>query len=119
MDSGKISEWFFKKLIKRKEFRKLVVITHSLMTYYEEKYPSLKGFIQVAPDGADPVNENIKPCSSTKFGNQITVGYVGHLYQGRGVDILVDMAKKVSLGRYTLLLEVLKRDINLLEKKIR
>jgi len=116
MDSGKISEWFFKKLIKRKEFRKLVVITHSLMTYYEEKYPSLKGFIQVAPDGADPVNENINPVALPNSGTRLQVGYVGHLYQGRGVDILVDMAKK-CLWADIHFVGGTQEDINLWKKK--
>jgi len=93
IDGGRLSEWFFKMLLKRKELYKLVVITHALKAYYEENYPELKGKIQVAPDGADPVPENVQLIDLPNKGNRLQLGYVGHLYEGKGMEVVVELAK--------------------------
>jgi glycosyltransferase involved in cell wall biosynthesis len=94
MDSGKIKQWFFNRLIKRKELKKLVVITHALKSHYEEYYPILKGRIHVAPDSADIVPSCTKPIEFPDRGKRMQVGYVGHLYRGRGVELIAEIARR-------------------------
>lgn len=82
----------FKSMISKKSFSSLVVITHSLKEYYLEKYPQLSGKVIVAPDGADPVGDEVKPLNMGADSGRIQVGYLGHLYPGRGIDIIIELA---------------------------
>jgi glycosyltransferase involved in cell wall biosynthesis len=86
----------FEYLIKSKYFIKLVVISNALKNMYLESRYLDNEKIQVAHDGADEVlDANIK---IKLFGdnNSLKVGYVGHLYNGRGIDIIAGCAKKIK-----------------------
>lgn len=95
IDSGARYEKQFQRLITKKSFKKLVVITHALKEYYEQRYPLLVGKIHVAPDGADEFPENVEPSDlgTEKNSERLQVGYVGHLYAGRGVGLIYQIAK--------------------------
>ena len=83
----------FKKIIISKYFKKLIVISNSLKRMYLENGYLNNSKIQVAHDGADEVvNYKIK---RNLFGNKnsLKVGYVGHLYKGRGIDLIIECAK--------------------------
>lgn len=90
-DQGAIAEYIFRKVIKSKKFFGLVVITKSLKKYYEKVYPCLVGKIIVAPDSADPVmseGEEEKLFVESNF----SVGYTGHLYPGKGMEVIYKLA---------------------------
>lgn len=91
-ESGRISNWMFEQIILSKQTRKFVVITEALKKYYLHNYSQLEEKIQVAPDGADPMPESVIPVELPNKGKRLQVGYVGHLYQGRGIDIILSMA---------------------------
>jgi glycosyltransferase involved in cell wall biosynthesis len=91
-DSGKISEWMFNRLVLSHRLKKLVVITHALKEYYLTNNPRIKCPIQVAPDGADPVPEGIEPVDLPNKGKRLQVGYVGHLYKGKGMEVISKLA---------------------------
>lgn len=82
----------FRNMISKKNFKNLVVITHSLKAYYLANFPQLKGKIIVAADGADPIAPDTEPFDFKNDKNRMQVGYVGHLYPGRGVDIIIELA---------------------------
>ncbi|MCD6107573.1 MAG: glycosyltransferase family 4 protein [Caldisericaceae bacterium] len=92
-DNGRISEWMFRRLITHTKFRKLVVITSALKEYFEIKYPQIGEKIQIAPDGADPVPESTKPVILPNKNKRFQVGYLGQLYQGKGMEIVAKLAK--------------------------
>ena len=87
---------FFKKLIKNKYFKKLIVISQVLKDIYLENGFLNNEKIQVAHDGADQVF-NFKN-KKDLFGdpNNFKVGYVGHLYKGKGIEIVAAIARKVK-----------------------
>ncbi|KIH75415.1 Glycosyltransferase involved in cell wall bisynthesis [Geoalkalibacter ferrihydriticus] len=91
-DAGKISDWMFRKIIKDPNLQKLVVITNALKDYYEKNYPATRNKIQVAPDGADPIPPDIEPVVFPNAGKRLQVGYVGHLYRGRGIEHIASLA---------------------------
>jgi glycosyltransferase involved in cell wall biosynthesis len=96
IDAGKsvgLDTRMFKRMIANRHFLSLVVITHSLKEYYIENFPQLEGKIIVAPDGADPIDVMTKPFDFTCDKNRLQVGYVGHLYPGRGLDIIISLSK--------------------------
>ncbi|MDJ0704391.1 MAG: glycosyltransferase family 4 protein [Leptolyngbyaceae cyanobacterium MO_188.B28] len=90
-NSGKIASWLFNELLKQKSFSYLVVITQSLRQWYLKNYNIPTDKILVAADGADlPKNtehdqiDSFSPQSADTF----RVGYVGHLYPGKGMEII-------------------------------
>lgn len=91
---GHIQEFFFKRLTNKAQFSNLVVISDALREYYIEQYPHLTESIFVARDGADPVNDSIQPIEFENPNERLQVGYIGHLYQGRGMDIIAKMARR-------------------------
>lgn len=92
MMSGKLQGWFFRKLIKRNEFIKLVVITESLKNNFIKSYPELKNRILVAPDGADEVESDLVAVHLANKASRLQVGYVGHLYSGKGMEVISKLA---------------------------
>lgn len=82
----------FKRMIVNKNFLTLVVITNSLKDYYLENFPLLEGKIIVAADGADPVAPGTQAFEFEDNEKRMQVGYVGHLYSGRGIDIIIELA---------------------------
>ena len=86
----------FKRLIKNKYFKKLVVISQALKNMYlENGYLSINK-IQVAHDGADEVVNFDDKINLLGDKTSLKVGYVGHLYKGRGIEIIIECAKQIS-----------------------
>lgn len=84
------------KLFSCKNFKRLVVISDALRLEYLKLFPKLRGEqIIMAHDGADiPEDRNFLSSNFTLQGrnNTIRVGYVGHLYPGRGIEIILRLA---------------------------
>lgn len=90
-----IDKIVLKLMIQQNSFIKLVVISDSLKSMYK-KITSFKNCkIDVAHDGADKPKDN-KKITSIKNSQRLNVGYTGHLYQGRGIDIILEIAKKID-----------------------
>ena len=81
-----------KRFIRSKIFRNLIVITEPLKDIYLQNFfmPSHK--ITVLPDGADmPTVKN----NAIDFNNdKLNVGYTGHLYKGRGINLIIELARR-------------------------
>jgi glycosyltransferase involved in cell wall biosynthesis len=90
---SKIVRYFFNSLSKSSKLLKLVVITHALKDYFEKNFPHLTGKIQIAADGADPVGNTSTTKSSVINRKRFNLGYVGHLYKGRGIDLIIELAR--------------------------
>jgi len=90
-ETGFLSRLLFNKIILKKKFIKLVLITYSLKEHYLNKYPNLINKIQVAPDGADLISYDVCPVDLPNK-NRLQVGYVGHLYPGKGMEIISKLA---------------------------
>ena len=89
---GTKAEKIFMSLLKKKSLNKIVVISHALKENLCLEYHIADTKIIVAADGSDPIpNNNPKP----KIEKSTTsVGYVGHLYPGRGIEIILDLAEE-------------------------
>lgn len=88
----KKGETVFDKMILSKSFKRLVVISAALQRIFEETYPQLSDKILVAHDAADI--DEVKHASPVEVTDRLRIGYVGHLYRGRGVDLILDLAKR-------------------------
>ena len=86
----------FKKLIKNKYLKRMIVISQALKNIYLEKGYLNNNMIYVAHDGADVIenfNDKIKLYGSK---DNLKVGYVGHLYKGRGIETIIECAKQLN-----------------------
>ena len=108
----------FKKLIKNKYFEKLIVISNELKKMYLERGFLDDDKIQVAHDGADQViNLNYK---INLFGdkNKLKVGYVGHLYKGKGMEVIESISRKLDDDIEIHIIGGLDEDIKMWKEKI-
>ena len=86
----------FKQLIKSKYFEKLIVISHALKNIYLQKKYLNKIIIQVAHDGADEIKNFDSKVKLLGCKEKLKVGYVGHLYKGRGIETIIECARKIN-----------------------
>lgn len=83
-------------LLGRRNFQRLVVISAALKEMFCADFPGLAPErIVVAHDGADLPKTPVQPFPLGGRDGVLKVGYVGHLYAGRGIDIVVDVAREI------------------------
>ena len=86
----------FRRLIKNKSFLGLVVVTKALKDWYIKHFQLPQEKVFVAADGADlpsssyDLHENIDLSDISKAGHN--VAYVGALYDGKGMEIVLPLA---------------------------
>lgn len=86
-----LNRWMFRILERMGRLSHLVVISQCLKELVAPE--SRVRPIVVAHDGADLPPEGVAPVELP--GHGFPVGYVGHLYQGRGVDLMLELARRV------------------------
>jgi len=86
---------FFHLLLKSKNLEKIIVVTHKLKEYYINTYKINGDKIIVCPNGADEVTNSEKNDTLRKRKEVLQVGYVGNLYKGKGMEIIVEVASKM------------------------
>jgi len=99
MPSGRLGPLYFREYLRSRPRNPLVVISSRLKQLVLEQYASRDSFpILVAPDAVDLRKYAGLPNSSEarrRLGrpvDQFTVGYFGSLYEGRGIDLVVELA---------------------------
>lgn len=91
-DDGRLALYLFERLIRSSSFRTLVVITDALRYHFLQTWPELEDRIVVAPDGADPLARAIEPVELGLSETSMQIGYTGHLYAGKGAELVVNLA---------------------------
>lgn len=82
-------------LFRRPGFRRLVVISAKLKEMYLQELPTLPAKkILVAHDGADAPDLKTPPAIE-KTGGRLQIGYIGHLYPGRGIELVLEAADQL------------------------
>lgn len=91
LESNNLSYYFLKNLFKNKK-TKIIFISKELFKIYKQKIGKPNSYI-IAHDGSDDIfTENfVKNITNNR---KLSVGYCGHLYKGRGMDLIVKLAKK-------------------------
>ena len=99
---------YWSMLVGAKGFRRLVVISDALRRIMTEQYPQIADLdVIVAHDGVDIARfSNIPPPEAAKRAAgrdpaRPIAGYAGHLYEGRGIDVILDCAR--ALPHWTFL----------------
>lgn len=103
------------RLFKSKNLIRLTVVANKMKEIYERMgVPSYRIF--VIRNGTSEVTDNTNISGIVKNG-QFNVGYVGHLYPGKGMEIIADIAPKV-VNTCIHIVGGLEEDINLWKTKI-
>lgn len=100
MPSGTMGPWLLRKFLAAKGARRLVVNTCNLQTNIEAAFPDASKLIVLAPNGVDLqryANLPTAPEAREQLGlpDGFTIGYTGHLYAGRGISLLLELAHKL------------------------
>jgi glycosyltransferase involved in cell wall biosynthesis len=83
----------FQKLVKHKNFNSLVVISQALANHLCERFDIPKDKITLAPSGAEIIQDTKELPPFEKNENRPVVGHIGHLYKGRGTDLIIALAQ--------------------------
>jgi glycosyltransferase involved in cell wall biosynthesis len=84
----------FRWMIRSSGFRYMSVNCASLKNCILDHIPEMKGRIVVAHNGADALAQDLKPAMLGENGRP-RVGYVGHLYPGKGFEIIPPLAARL------------------------
>lgn len=85
--------FMFRKFLKLKKERiKLITISNKLREMYCEKYSLEKKSILVTQSATD-LFDNKKLPDIKPLENKINIGYIGSLFKGRGIEIIIELAK--------------------------
>lgn len=83
-------------LTKSKSFVNLILITRQLKKEYEKIEWLKKELIRVVPDGAKRNYRDKKKINLPGRASALKVGYVGHLYKGKGVEVIEHIAGRME-----------------------
>lgn len=125
LPQGTAGKWLLRRFTGGRGARRLVAISAHLLEGLEHDFPSLshpaagrQDFTLVAPDGVDldRYADLPDPAAARQWlaegtegepvhlaQNEFVAGYSGHFYPGRGVRLLLDLAKRLPNVRFLLL----------------
>jgi glycosyltransferase involved in cell wall biosynthesis len=84
----------FGKLVSSTRLSRIIVNSHALKHNVATNFPDVKDRLLLARNGADPAPpDRGQPLPVRRRDKQMMVGYVGHLYPGRGMEILRELAQ--------------------------
>ena len=103
MPASLSGRWLFHSFIQGGGARRLVAITRTLAVDLSDRLGAPDGspFTIIAPDGVDleRYSDLPSPVEARKAlgmaAQHFTLGYTGHLYAGRGVDLMLEMARRL------------------------
>ncbi len=109
MPSGMLGKRLFKLFLSGKGARGLVLITQALANAIIKRYPQLEKspLIQIHPDAIDieryaGLPSPQKARKQLKLPDKFTIGYTGHLYKGRGIDLILKLAHELPSSNFLL-----------------
>ncbi len=86
--------YLFKKLLKHKNFNRLIVISNPLKRHFISSGLSDNEII-VLPDGASVPKGKMVSINSIISASRLKIGYFGSLYSGRGVELIIELARLI------------------------
>ena len=109
---GRLGPTTFSLLLRRRYLKAVVVISHALLSELTESWPHLADRVPVvvAPDGVDLERfEHVPPpdVARARLGMEpahgFVAGYAGHLYPGRGIELILDVAGALPEVRFAII----------------
>jgi len=124
MPSGKMGPRLLSVFLRARGGNGLVVISKALVKAITQRYPIQENDprIHISPDAVDleryiDLPSPSKARKSLGLANGFTVGYTGHLYAGRGISFILDLAEKKKNMQF-LLVGGRREDVKRVEREI-
>lgn len=83
----------YKALVKCRSCLGTVVVSQALKEYFVTEFSLDPDRVIVAADGSDPLPSLQMPSPFLKRPSRKNIGYIGHLYPGRGIDVIAGVAR--------------------------
>jgi glycosyltransferase involved in cell wall biosynthesis len=97
---SKKTVYFLKNILSKSRVKKLIVINTALKDYFLRNFDlSEKLKIQINPDASDKLFILKKRLHKLNI-KKNSVGYLGHLYQGRGIDLIIKLAENLPKNNF-------------------
>ena len=94
--SNAAHHWLLRGMLRDRQRFRLVAITDALRERYLEDFPELQhDDVLIAHDGAVLLAEQEASVIDVRQSDDITVGYVGNLYPGKGMELIVELAAQM------------------------
>ena len=100
--TGKLGPWLMRRFWRSSTSKRMLVTTRPLRDAVEMvaglTFP--EDAVQIAPNGVDPSQyESLPDATEARrqlgLEDKLTVGFTGHVYPGRGADLLFELAKRM------------------------
>jgi len=98
-DNKGFNDYFFKKFVENSKNMKMIVNSNELKKMYHNSCSISLNSILAANNGTNKIPDNKIP-DNIKLDNKIQIGYVGSLFKGRGIDIIVNLAKRIPEANF-------------------
>lgn len=104
--TGRLGPRLFRRFLAGRGARRMLVTTEALRLHLESRYGPLPAeLVQLAPNGVDleayaGLGDPAAARARLEWPEQFTVGYTGHLYAGRGVELMFDLAEALPAMRF-------------------
>jgi glycosyltransferase involved in cell wall biosynthesis len=86
--------WLFRWMIDAPAFRMMMTNCDALRCAVLADFPELADRIVAAHNGADALPEDIEPADLGATDDRPHIGYVGHLYAGKGFELIRELAAR-------------------------
>ena len=90
--SSTLKKYGFLLLSRNKNFKRLIVISEALKKLYINEKIITTDKIYVAHDGADEITDFDTKVKLHGKSNKLNIGYSGHLYTGKGMEVITKIA---------------------------
>jgi glycosyltransferase involved in cell wall biosynthesis len=92
--------WLFRRMIAAPGFRSIMTNCDSLRRVVLAAVPELQHRIVAAHNGADLLPDGIAPATLDATDERPQIGYVGHLYQGKGFELIRALAAEAPWAMF-------------------
>jgi glycosyltransferase involved in cell wall biosynthesis len=100
--TGRVGPWLMRRFWRSSTPKRMLTTTlplrDSIKTVVGLEFP--EGAVQIAPNGVDLIRyESLPDAAESRrqlgFEDKLTAGFTGHIYPGRGADLLFELAKRM------------------------
>lgn len=108
--------YWYKKILKYKNLKKIIVISDALKKKILQDHVISSELLFIAHDAAD-IPKKLVPNKKNDSKTTFNVGYIGHLYKGKGVEVIEQIAPKLNDISFHIV-GGLQKDISLWKEKV-
>ena len=98
--TSQIARQVLPRLVVQRNLLAFVHITKMLQEDFSKQFPECKAEAWVFPDAADPQPELANHSGSVD--GSFTVGYMGSLYPGKGIEVILPLAEKCAWAEFVI-----------------